>query len=1020
MSRVKNTFGVDTAVTIRRFPKQINIKDYIDDSYTSIIAKYYLELSNCALGSYSSQQPTLFSLGSGDSIFVKVDYSTGAGPLFGWGISESSNMYVYNTDDEIRWIVNGNVVASVPMTAGIHIIGWKGVIENNVKKSQPYFDGDVVAGSSPQSFPQTTILIGGIYAGQGVVPWCYSGGLKIYEVKADTAEDTFHLFPCTAVTGGTTYNTMFETESRTTSRVKRTINGEGSGTTSCSEFPDDVEGIGIQLFDIKHITGSQFIDLIAMLSEDNGLDTECGWTEEGDNIDQAMSAATLTKGSTVYRWAYSLENGLFPTDWTYAGGGSAGYLRRGRKGKWSIWNDIIDFGFYVGDDGVMYFSLWIALDSSQPSGSLPAGQRCRITTTGGPLDKFENYNTYKSSSRASSNFHPPFMRLSTDILKLHLHNGALLRCEENDQIAGMSGQIYQLGQTQSQDQIAKDTDVVFQLNDSVEGLVSYCLGNLVPWNRTQQQMANAGFVPKGVKIALAFTGEGQPFFTTPQHKETAAPYLTSGASQTVKDNYRINGFTDGFVIGGQKWELLDIMTQDYPSGEAELLARMKMVISDNASEDIDCSYFVPPKKCTVKLEKNPASITAGSGRYRMVAIYHKAQGETTDICLVEGTSLYKYLTTGSWLDYWSNQLKTKFNFQNGGSNYTTLYLPFIGCTVNNGEVSALDLTGTDYVGVVELYWEGTGQYEGEYYYASVVKRSINRDRLKEEISGPDVMNDANLYYKEAYDNWKGQAQDKPHAVWYKGNRKWGWITGSDGNYVSHLTDSSNVAGETTDADNEEVGHLFQRVRFIAVNGGDLGFNAGTDHTIPDNSTCIMNVYKQTSSPVFFTLNRGIYDYVHHVPTLFSNSGGNARTYAFDKTFWSANVVSGYWLGTLRFMSYSSANSVYTRDTTRPYYIKLYKNGSQDYFARFDFTSYVYALDTTGSNTHILQVQGKNRQGADVYHYATMYNNESVSEQDRIYGLDNQYFGKCFKLELELDEDEFTNGDQITVEFTPTL
>lgn len=596
MSIVKNTTGVDTAVTIRRFPKQTNIISWIPDagsSITSLVAKYYLQLNNKAVGDYSGgQMPRMFSFGKGDSVIIKAEISANAEGIFFGGENQNGSVYIYKGDNYIGWFIDGDAVATIQFEAGVHLYGWIGVEVGDQMYSQPWYDGEIVTGSSAETFAtQVYILLGGMYKGDNVAPDCIHGsdyGIRIYEVIAETSEGSWHFYPCAY--NGNNYS-LFETLNRF-SRIKYIISGSSAGGTSSvsvGEFPEDVGGIGVQLFDIKHITGSGYNDLIALVAEDGGIDTQAGWTSGlADTNPSKVSETNQPDKYFAFYIGLSANNTNIPLPdgCTATKGGSTSYaigeLIKGRKPKWNIWNDQIRFGKYAITLGSgarkVYFNIFY--------------DNYGVNQDKFDLENMEGYNT--------ATYHAPKIGMS-GTLNFEYHNGYCCRITEAMKLTGGTG--------------ATDRASIFIFNRESGGIGNVKLGNLPLWNYTEAEqnqgaqtgLANLQACGAGLRITCQGAAAVEEIaLMCKSVKDTGdmdgndpIPFCT-GSNAATKAMFRDNGFDCTSIISDKSIEFMRDLLYTYTTRTvwAELIMTKNTDDVPSVNAQIDCTNLVPKEEST--------------------------------------------------------------------------------------------------------------------------------------------------------------------------------------------------------------------------------------------------------------------------------------------------------------------------------------------------------------------------------------------------------------------------------------
>lgn len=584
MPILKKTLNADTARKIIRMQKNVAIPGY-DYCYP----KLYLQLNNMYIGNLVTVQDTaLWTHRPGDTVLIKADIN-GYGPIYG---SLTSGFYIAtDTGDSGRdliWVVGGNEVARVPsVTDESHIIGWVGVTEGGVNKCQPYFDGAVVSGSSAYTFSETSVvLLGGAYSGSSGGQYCIAndGGawaIRIYEVVADMkSTGAWHLYACEYSDGHSAARYgMFEAENRknTSYRFREAIAGGAvSGATpssSVGNFP--TEGYGVQLFDLKSITGSKYNDLLAIMADDGGIDTLTGW--------DSTTAATpyyLTRNSDSAQLPFAFWLGSasqsgrrpIPSGYSYpsSGNNEIGLLQMGRRPKWTIWQDNIDWGFYVFEDAsitprryYLQFNLFKRISTTY-------GDTYHTVDIPAKLENFENYDSTDVEQ------HAPKITYSSTDLQCHVHNGALAKCLEGDLFVGYN-------------QRWKDNFCIYRLNNTVGGSATWRVGNLLPWNFTDTELDNYGYSVRAAKFSIKYRVGGLDYFTDEIHDTNYARLCknTLTSNPTLAGTLRRWGKQlDLRIVDENKFSFLIDLTN--ASGHTmAMVGSMQLLMGDNHNIELN-------------------------------------------------------------------------------------------------------------------------------------------------------------------------------------------------------------------------------------------------------------------------------------------------------------------------------------------------------------------------------------------------------------------------------------------------
>lgn len=992
-----NSDPFNTAVTIKRTPKDAAVTRGSDTFYF----RYYRQMNNRYV-----RMPWYHSLG--ESVFIRCQIEANAEGYI-YGNTSGANIYVYKNGSthQIQWRNGTTVLLSIACDDKRHDIGFVGVIPDLStfvgRKMYPFCDGvtydtiEITTTVSPYN-----ARVGGVIDGTTNSACIHSSGawaIRIYEVYANSfmfddqkALYTFDMYPANynaSATDGTMVDIRDSHENGTT------VNGSAAGGTSTSStenFPE--EGYGVQLHDIRFITNSGYDNIVPILAEDGGVDGDAGFQSDGTAAGQADYPASLTQSSDVRKFAFCLSGMPRPSGWTYAefnpsiSGGfnyAVGELHHGRTPKWSIWNDVIDFGFYIDEYGYMGFNLLKRMVGSGYDGG-PAF--CRTKTIGAPLHYFDQYNTDRNC------IHAPYIRFSDDVLQVNLHNGAMLRTQIADIGAGdINAYITHLGRK------PYDSEMIYDLNESLGGQVSYRLGNLAPWNRTYDEMQNVGWIPMGVKLSLTLTEQGSEVFVeSKEHKETSAPYLTSGASQAVKNAYRINGWTDELVVTSspeRKWRLLDLIMNYSESNPLPLWAKMTMITGVAAiNNSIDCSRLVASRKCSMYAVYEPKiDGTSGAGErdenwdstdqtyrenwrntdapnYRMVM---KPEGGL-NICNVYGC----WFSTNFINETYSPCMKTRFDYDadSGGALkiFTTLSLPIIGCTTDSeGNITALDQNATNYMGLVELFYYDNGAYK----YTAAIKKSITKVQLEASFSGDYTK----WYGPAAASTWIGNNPTSPYALWKNGKRQYGYYTSSSASAILGTPEEC----KNIDAHNTSSGHLYDKVRFIAVNGYDFNIpRTANNFALPKDATAVCHVYNLSTVPVLVAYDNALWDAKHH-HVIFPDCGtplSSQRTYEMADSWMQFTPSSG--------------------SVTLELYFRAFTRSGSDYVAA---NPVMVPNVTSSNNSGKITIRRYNASGVEqstttdyVYNLLSKSGSTPLTYTKQILGLDGVIYDDCYRLQ----------------------
>lgn len=632
MSIVKNNDNVsNTAVTIKRLAKDTAVM--VDD--TDFYFRYYMQFNNkyAIMPWYHAQ---------GESVFIKCEIEENAeGYIYGHRGSSTTgaNIYVKNSNGvhEIQWREGDTVVWSEPWDDKVHIIGYKGEITDITTLAEerllrPFYDGDTImtqAAAISSSGNLWNARVGSVLEGDSSatqsgqsIHSTGSWAMRIYEIFAESFPYqsqiydiyTYHFYPA-VYNLSATQGLFVETRSVLVRRTMQTGSSQTGVTASDSVVNFPVEGYGVQLHDLKIITGSAYNDMIAILTEDGGIDTAAGFRTEGVAIGDADVANTLTKDNVTRKFAFSLKNMPVPSGWTYSGGNTMGELAMGRKPRWSIWNDSIKFGKYVGTVGNkdrMLFNLFANNDGT-------------YNADGFDLRKFEGYDT-------SKNFPPSYeMGDDSNNILIEQHNGVPCTIRVVDKVVGGS----------------YDERTVFFYTLASGAIGTIKLGNLPPWNYTAAEVDEdapnegmqklcvfgGGLIFKAIgSSSIAETKMTLIELTKDKYEGTDYPLpLTSDSSEETKDKFKTVGFSgeaffrETFVEYARYYLHLNDTPVDPTDNKKYIdlyavlcLSKTASTTTPNDSQIIDCTNFAPEKKIRVKGNDNPhiySAVTTDTNRY---------------------------------------------------------------------------------------------------------------------------------------------------------------------------------------------------------------------------------------------------------------------------------------------------------------------------------------------------------------------------------------------------------------------
>ena len=964
----------DNSLTIKSFPKG---EEFI--SGCGHYPRYWVGLNNKYLQPINNSTWGCMSLAVNDTAIIKCELASDAnGPLF--GCAGSSSLCIVKDGTSIKWMKGSTVLRTVTYAAGVHLYGFI----NTTNGMYPYYDKDV-SGTKITACDQRPLYIGGYSAdsetgsasGVCITSASQTYAIKVYEVigvltyrisSSVTERSVTHYYAATTSSTGTTPR-MFETRFHSQYYYMEVGNGTAvSGVTAASgvqNFPDNILGYGVQLLDLTTVFNSPSKDLLAVASNDGGLDIDAGFTAVGDaegNADD-QCRLTYTDGSTPVNrdFSFHFNDGSnvaipVPTGTSVAAGytGRGGYkdvgeLRKGRKPKWSIWNDAIKFGFHVINNSGTYemrFNIFKIISIAQNTNLATIGGKHRLQWFDGCVNK-------------SDHIHAPKLVVNSNQVTLYIHNGAFLKCLDANATMGYPTS----GNT-------PDDKCIFILDESVGGNVYYRIGNLAPWNYTQQELTNYGFLPKGVRLTVEFLQGSYQYLSNFGDHVLSSGYLCSGTPATTKKEYQEDGWTESLMMYGNRWYLLDYINHIFQPTEEEPYPAMWVHLNLVASiigtsyNNVKCTRLIPDQKIILSSSYDH-KIVNSSSNYRMV-IDSQIAGNNK-IGIVNGRAS-------------NNGLQTRY--ANGGSvgSYRSLvFVPFIECTIDSQSrpIPSYPATAKEYKALIELYYTkyNTATQETDYKYTATIVSCIDNAAFNTALGY--VSSALTPYYNF-----------------------WGDSYGTNNN-SKFLQCGQLVEAISRSGDNANNAELIRCMRFAFAKGTDFGLDVNGE--IDVNSTVITHIYDSASAPVILKSYRDNWDSEHlavvdtiqqtSIPTLWVES---TKPYSVM----SDNIMA------YKFKSYynsgTSANPVYEEE---PW------TDLGNTFTNIGINVKVYKKNTSTGEFTLLGTVNVRSTGAS-YSVGSSgltleyYEGRDGEANEMFYGLDGTYTNSGFQL-LQLNKNNAT-------------
>lgn len=376
MSLLRNSRGqVTNTVTVKRFLDNAAFATRTRGSVTySYYSREWVGLNNYYL--IDGGQSTYNHLGFDASclIVIRCTLATDAvGPLFG----VTGKARVMCEGGSIKWYDDsGTAVHTVAIDGERHDIG----VYSDNGSLKPFYDGAISANAMTSRtiardfYPcvLSTDTDNGAPTGT-----CLSSASQTYAIKIHEIAGTFvtrtssssqpsefrHFYSCN-INYSETVPYMFETRARNVMVLTATAGSSITGVTAAAGLGNHVT-YGVQLHDLQEAFNTYYTQLLAVLCDDGGVDRGgqgaedyyAGWEDPVSvNPNRALNAdypETFVSDDKTFKSAFYLAESHLPankTDWTKPADYAEledGQLIRGRKPKWFIWNDAINFGKYI-------------------------------------------------------------------------------------------------------------------------------------------------------------------------------------------------------------------------------------------------------------------------------------------------------------------------------------------------------------------------------------------------------------------------------------------------------------------------------------------------------------------------------------------------------------------------------------------------------------------------------------------------------------------------------------------------
>lgn len=548
-----------------------------------------------------------------DSILIRVSIpQNSAGYFFGCYKSGGAGVWLRKSGDKVYFKCGGSTSAevSVDWKEGFHVYGFI----HSENGTRLLYDKRCVNQSSYTN-PLTSSDL--YYVGRcngkttsGDSP----ANVLIAKVLAMT-DRIYHYYPTSTLATGVTPCGWYET------REHQDVIKSGVGTTSGVAAP-----YGVDIEDLREITGSGYGDLMAIMAGDAGVATELGWTAESGHPNSAASPYVAKNNN----FAFSLYN-VHIIDIYGGPGGTTGDLVLGRKPKWNMWNDTVPRGLWVREygsrDSEMNCNLFMTFMKKQSSLSIS------------PIIHLEDYEGYSTAAGHVSR--PQFKSEVPSQILYGICNGTIVKAEnKNDPVSWPSTTSYlrcsplthmetrlmrsrlwprlynddgpdgsRSASYRSSVPRQDDTEVIY-VNDGHEfdlDPITVAMGNIIDWaDSGAEKYDRARFYGVGLVMYDASRGTGYDISRSYEYMMghvNEQTYLGAATSAAVKTAYKDAGKSVSLsFLPGKANELARYLTDSQHTSK-ECLIEMGLVLKPGFGPDDELTHtrrLLAPKPISLK------------------------------------------------------------------------------------------------------------------------------------------------------------------------------------------------------------------------------------------------------------------------------------------------------------------------------------------------------------------------------------------------------------------------------------
>ena len=569
---------------------------------TSFYARQYARLTNkyFQLLQYESNGADYH-----DTVMVLADIPQDAEGYF-YGVSDPDHtvweMSIHKQGSKVYWKI-GSVEEDHDWEPGVHCYGFV--------EGKPLYDGQWLGITACTTFVVNLRPFvgarnnaGGLAEGDVITSIdIYQVLLRAHQTSESTTGTLMTYYPVTDGTTGTVAK-LFETRTLNGNLPLDSISGPTQQGVIPSSTPGEQVTYGVQLDDLREITGSGYRDLMAIIADDGGVDTEVGWLEAAGSTPNVGYEADTPYQAKSKDFAFCLSGvHIVDTTGTSKGSYAKGDLIRGRRPRWSIWNDSVRHGFHVVQDSAggehLKFNLFKEYVKEGSNMVLHSDDKVRLEW----FDGYSTANVRMGYAADEAAFHAPDFGVG-DTVRPEFHNGVGCRCD-----TGSTDGTWIMGGGTGGERL-----YFYDLYMRDFGFVK--LGNLPFWwmSEAEQQTLNgqSGGHPFKFQVfggmvtvndAAQYTLVSMSRCTTQRNaQDTGYVPLCSGSSEEMKALFQYEGFDVRGVMNEERIAAMYTLLQanGWPAAGVQIRADLALLtsVTDNPTDAdiIRTDGLLPTKK----------------------------------------------------------------------------------------------------------------------------------------------------------------------------------------------------------------------------------------------------------------------------------------------------------------------------------------------------------------------------------------------------------------------------------------